>query len=324
MSELPSTFFVVCWGWIGLLVGSFLNVAIHRLPLEEESVSKPRRSRCPSCKTTLTWKENVPVVSWLLQLGRCRHCRWPIPWRYPLVELLTAGLFATVVWLQRDALYVVSDAAGPGGGLSVSTLALILVQSVVLAGLIVATFVDFDYFEIPDEVSKGGMALAPLASFLVPALHVSTRVAQEFSEGPGVDRTGALMGSLAGLAVGGGVLWLLGWVGSRVYGRDAMGFGDVKLLAAGGGFVGPGGALVALLCGTLVASVVGILNMLRYTLLVRSRARARGGRRSFGQALRVGRIAGRYLPFGPYLALGIGITLLAWNDVLTLLEAALF
>jgi leader peptidase (prepilin peptidase)/N-methyltransferase len=318
MELLPAWFPVLVWTVVGLLVGSFLNVAIYRLPLEGETVSKPRRSRCPECKTMLTWKENVPVFSWLLQRGRCRHCRWPIPWRYPLVELLTAFLF----WLVASR--VPGLVGGEGQGPFLSAWGLVLVQSVVLAGLVVATFVDFDHFEIPDEVSIGGMFLAPVCSLLVPELHRATRVALELSSGPGVDRGGSLAGSLAGLLVGGGILWALGWIGSRLYGRDAMGFGDVKLLAAGGGFVGPGGALVALLVASLVASVVGIANMLRFTLLVRARARSRGGRKGLGKALRVGRIAGRYLPFGPYLALGIGITLLAWNDVARLLNEFFF
>ena len=304
------------WALCGLCVGSFLNVAIHRLPLENETVSKPRRSRCPNCRTTLGWRENVPVVSWLLLRGRCRHCGWRIPWRYPLVELLTAALFW---WVATHGLGL-----PPEGPPSFTAIGLILVQSTVLAGLVVATFVDFDRFEIPDEISVGGMFLAPLASLCVPELHRATWVAQELSQGPGVDRGGALAGCLAGMLVGGGVIWALGWLGSRLYGRDAMGFGDVKLLAAGGGFVGPGGALVALMLASLVASLVGVGNMLRYALLVRTRARARGGAKSPLHALRVGRIAGRYLPFGPYLALGIGITLVVWNDVAQLLSEALF
>lgn len=310
LDDLPAWFPPLAWALVGLCVGSFLNVVVHRLPLEDESVSKPRRSRCPRCKTTLTWRENVPLVSWLVQLGRCRHCAWRIPVRYPAVEATTALCF----WLVA----VHAPALAGEGALAVG--ALVLVQSVVFCGLIVATAVDFDRFEIPDEVSIGGMVLAPLASLLVPELHRATWVAQQVSQGPGVDRAGALAGSLAGLVVGGGVIWLLGWVGSRLYGRDAMGFGDVKLLAAGGGFVGPGGALVALLLASLVASVFGLANMLRFAWLVRSRARRRAVRRPLGHALRVGRIAGRYLPFGPYLALGIGIVLLAWNDVVRLLS----
>src|SRR5215212_756717 len=89
-ADLPPAIVWMWWGLLGLFVGSFLNVAIHRLPLEGETVSNPRRSRCPSCKTTLTWRENVPLLSWLWQRGRCRTCRWPIPARYPLVEALTA------------------------------------------------------------------------------------------------------------------------------------------------------------------------------------------------------------------------------------------
>lgn len=312
MDDLPRWFPPLAWAMVGLCVGSFLNVAIHRLPLESESVTHPRRSRCPRCRTTLTWRENVPLVSWLLQRGRCRHCGWRIPARYPLVEALTAGLF----WLVAARAQ-----AAPVGGLA-TTAGLVAVQSLVVAGLLVATFVDFDCYEIPDEVSVGGMLLAPILSLALPELHRATWVAHELSQGAGVDRGGALAGSLAGLAVGGGVIWALGWLGSRLYGRDAMGFGDVKLLAAGGGFVGPGGALVALLAASVVASVVGLVNMLRYALLSHARARARGGRRGLGRALRVGRVAGRYLPFGPYLALGIGIALLAWNDVARLLSEA--
>ena len=304
--ETPSLFPVIAFGAFGLMVGSFLNVAIHRLPLEGESVSHPRRSRCPGCRAELTWYDNIPVVSWLALLGRCRQCGWRIPVRYPLVELLTAGLWAFAAW-------------NAGGAVDLA-----LAQVLVLSGLVVATFVDFDYFEIPDEVSIGGMVVAPIASLLVPALHRDTRVALAFSEAGAageVDRLGALVGSGAGILVGGGVLWGIGWLGSRLFARDAMGFGDVKLLAAAGGFVGPGGALAALLIGALVASVVGVLNMLRFFALTRARARKRGARQSMGKAVRVARIAGRYLPFGPYLGIGIGIVLLDWNHVIELWRA---
>ncbi len=299
--DWPRESWAVLWGVLGLFVGSFLNVAIHRLPIEGETVSKPARSRCPSCKTTLTWRENVPLVSWLVQRGRCRTCGWRIPWRYPLVELTNAGLWALTGWLTLP------DHFG-----------LAICWSVVFAGLLVATAVDFDRFEIPDEVSIGGIVLAPIASLLVPELHAHTWIAQ-WMAGPGapVGPSSALLGSLAGIAAGGGSLWLIGIAGSRVYGRDAMGFGDVKLLAAGGGFVGPGGAMFALVLGSLVASVVGIANMARFFVLLRSRASSRRRDASIARHLNIARIAGRYLPFGPYLALGIGIALVAWNHVLT-------
>ncbi len=298
--------FVVWWCVIGLIVGSFLNVAIHRWPLEDETVRHPKRSRCPSCRNELGWKENIPLFSWIAQLGRCRSCGWRIPVRYPLVEASNAGLWLLAAWLS------------PG------QVGLVVFQSIVVSGLLVATFVDFDRFEIPDEVSIGGMILAPIASLLVPALHRSTWLARELSEGDGVDRVGALVGSLAGVAVGGGILLGIGYVGRLAFGRDAMGLGDVKLLAAGGGFVGPGGALAALFLGSIVASFVGLFNLIRFTLVSQRRARARGSRKSLVRSLQVARIGARYLPFGPYLGLGIGIALFAWEDVEELLREFVF
>jgi leader peptidase (prepilin peptidase)/N-methyltransferase len=304
LEGLPKEVLVGWWGLVGLFVGSFLNVCIHRLPLAEETVSKPRRSRCPSCKTTLTWRENLPLVSWLVLRGKCRTCGWRIPWRYPLVELLTA-----VLWLAVALVHLPGDWP------------MTIVQSVVIAGLLVATFVDFACYEIPDEVSIGGMVLAPIASLLVPRLHDATWVAQRLSDAGAehVDRGGALVGCLAGMLVGGGILLGIGWVGEKVYGRDAMGLGDVKLLAAGGGFIGPGGVVLALMIAALTASIAGLVNMGRFYVLVRTRAKRRGTRRAVGKSVRVARVAGRYLPFGPYLALGIGIALVAWKDVVQLL-----
>ncbi|QDU68782.1 prepilin peptidase [Engelhardtia mirabilis] len=300
--DVEPTFFTASAALFGAVVGSFLNVAIYRLPRPDLTVSKPARSQCPSCGHQIRWFENLPVASWVALRGKCSACGWRIPVRYPTVELLTAALFALAAWRFGPS--------QPG---------LTLVAAVVLAGLVVATFVDFDFFEIPDEVSIGGMVLGPLASLAFPALHAQTWLAQRFSD-PAlplgeVDRIGALVGSLGGLAVGGGVLIAIGAFGKWLYGRDAMGFGDVKLLAAGGAFVGPGGALAALMVGSVLASVVGMVNLIRFTCFVRRRARARGGVRSLGRALAVGRIAARYLPFGPYLGIGIGIVLLAWDHV---------
>lgn len=299
LAELPLEFHWFWWTVFGLFIGSFLNVAIHRLPRPGMTVSKPRRSQCPNCARELTWKENIPLLSWLVQLGRCRGCGWRIPWRYPLVELLTAALWFLAAWSTTGAQWQ-----------------LVLVRVVVLSGLVVATFVDFEHFEIPDEVSIGGMILAPFVSLLVPQLHADTYLAQLWGTAGAVDRTGALLASLAGLAVGGGALLAIGWLGKLLFRRDAMGLGDVKLLAAAGGFVGPGGALVALVLGSLVASFAGVLNVARFFCLSRSRVRRRGSRRLVSRSLASARVAGRYLPFGPYLALGIGIVLLAWNYVL--------
>jgi leader peptidase (prepilin peptidase)/N-methyltransferase len=289
----------------GLMVGSFQNAAIYPLPREGLSLGNPKRSLCPGCGRQVRARENIPVLSWILLRGRCAGCGWRIPWRYPFVELLTAGLFVFAAWW----------APRQGGSWD-----LILVWWLVLAGIVVATFVDFDFFEIPDEVSIGGMVVGPIASLLVPDLHAATWLAVRLSEGDGVDRFGALIGSLAGMAAGGGVLYAIGALGSKAFGRDAMGFGDVKLLAAGGAFVGPGGALAALLLGAFVASFFGLGNMVRFACLSRRRARARGGSKPLGRSLSVGRIAARYLPFGPYLGMGIGIVLVDWNPVVGVLR----
>lgn len=304
LAELPLPVFLAWWCLVGLLVGSFLNVAIHRHGIEGETVSKPRRSRCPSCKTTLTWRENIPLFSWLVQRGRCRTCGWRIPVRYPLVEALNAAAW---VWIGSRTF---PDAWAVG-----------LVQCIVVSGLIVATFVDFDCFEIPDEVSIGGLVAAPIVSFLVPELHRNGVVVAWLDGASQAEpsRLAALSSALAGMLVGAGILWGIGWIGSRIYGRDAMGFGDVKLLGAGGGFVGPGAVLVALMIGALCASVFGLVNILRFTALVRSRNRRRARSRGLGHAFVVGRVAGRYLPFGPFLALGIAAVLLAWSSIRPLL-----
>lgn len=296
------------WATLGLFVGSFLNVCIHRYAIPGESVRHPRRSRCPSCRATLSWRENVPLLSWLVQGGRCRHCGWRIPVRYPLVELANAALWTIAI-------------AGAGA----ERWPLWVTWSIALSGLLVATVVDFDHFEIPDGVSIGGMVLAPVVCLLVPELHADTAVARSFSAGGAgsVDRIGALVGCVSGMAVGGGVLLAIGWVGKRVYHTEAMGFGDVKLLAAGGGLVGPGGALAALMIGAVTASAFGIANMLRFLWISRARARSRGRRDRLARSARVARTAGRYLPFGPFLALGIAVVLLRWPLVQSLARTSI-
>lgn len=299
--SLPPQALVLWWTVVGLFVGSFLNVCIHRYSIEDETPTRPRRSRCPRCRTTLTWRENIPLLSWLVQLGRCRTCRWRIPARYPLIEALNAALWwwvITTVGTEQVGLWIVA--------------------SVILSGLLVATVVDFQHFEIPDGVSIGGMIVAPLACLLVPELHSQSRIALEIAGGGAVGPAGSLLAGLAGMVVGGGAIWSIGWIGTKLYGADAMGFGDVKLLAAGGGFVGPGGALAALAVAALTAGAFGIVNILRFLFITRSRASQRGRQDPWSRSVQVARTAGRYLPFGPFLALGIGIALLHWDHVVEL------
>lgn len=187
---------------------------------------------------------------------------------------------------------------------------------VALSALLVTTFVDLDHFEIPDGVSIGGMLVAPFVSALVPSLHAESFLARTLA-GPHRDIGWweAGLTSLVGIAVGAGVLWTIGKLGKLAFRKEAMGLGDVKLLGAAGGFVGPGGAMVALMLASCLGAVLGVANVARFAVASSARARRRGRGAQVARALRVGRMCGSYIPFGPALAVGIGIALLAWNEL---------
>jgi leader peptidase (prepilin peptidase)/N-methyltransferase len=180
----------------GAAVGSFLNVVIHRLP-RGESIVKPR-SRCPACGEKIRWHDNLPILSFFLLGRKCRDCREPISWRYPLVEALAAGL-ALALWFKF--------------GVSKE----LLVHFGFCAALIAITFIDIDHRIIPNQISLPGILIGFACSFLW--------------EGFWVD-------SLIGLLVGGGGLLLLSLIYSLIRGREGMGMGDVKLLAMLGAWLG--------------------------------------------------------------------------------------
>lgn len=298
--------FVVIAGLFGLLVGSFLNVAIYRYPYEERSVRRPNRSLCLACKRQLAWFENIPVFSWVVLRGRCRTCKARVSWRYPLVELLNAGLWSFAAYRTGPEDWPV-----------------FLVWSITFSCLLVCTFVDFDHMEIPDEISIPGMFVTPVVSFLLPVLHANSPIAVAFSDGGGVDRTGAFIASVIGVLTGWGVLRTMDWIGQKTVGMDVMGWGDAKLLGFGGGLIGAGGTMVALLIGAMVGSVVGVARIIGWFFYLKKRAGRRGQPRTLGTLLKRARLYGRYLAFGPYLALGIGIALVDWNHVQVLLGALL-
>jgi leader peptidase (prepilin peptidase)/N-methyltransferase len=206
---------------VGLVVGSFLNVCIVRIPLEE-SIVRPR-SHCRDCQTPVAWYDNIPVVSWIALGGRCRRCRERIPFRYPMVEVLTGALFVMLV----------------ARGFPPKALALFAALG---SALIVITFIDIDYLIIPDVISLPSIAVSPVAAFVVG--HIS------------------VLDSLIGIAVGGGILWGVAWAYERVRDQEGMGFGDVKLLAMIGGLLGWGAALFTTLAAALLGSVIGVAMVL--------------------------------------------------------------
>jgi leader peptidase (prepilin peptidase)/N-methyltransferase len=205
---------------VGAVLGSFLNVVIARVPANQ-SIVRPR-SRCPRCGATLRWYDNVPVVSWLLLRGRCRACRAPISLRYPLVELLSAGV--ALVALARHDL-------GPG---AVVELAYVLV-------LVALAFIDLDTWLLPNALTwpllAGGVLAAALG--LAPAPSAAS--------------------GATGAAIGFGTFWVVSVVGERLLGRDALGFGDVWLLAALGAWNGPAALLPIVLLASSQGALVGLV-----------------------------------------------------------------
>jgi leader peptidase (prepilin peptidase)/N-methyltransferase len=187
----PFHFWSVVFFVFGCIVGSFLNVCIHRLPLGQSIISPP--SHCPHCQYAIPWYLNIPLVTWLYLRGRCRNCGAPITVRYFLVELLT-GLTFLGCWL------------GFGG----QSVALALVYSGFLAGLIAATFIDFEHFIIPDEITYGGMVAGFLCAFFLPSLHAEESL------------TGSMRQSLFGLATGAGVIYLILRLGKLLFGRQKL------------------------------------------------------------------------------------------------------
>lgn len=253
--------------WLGLMIGSFLNVVIHRVPLMMErswkldsaetlglridapppiTLSSPR-SRCPSCGHAIAWHENIPVLSYAWLRGRCSACKTPISARYPLVELLTGALFALVGW---------HFGAVPGALLWCGFAAVL----VALAGI------DWDTTLLPDSLTLPLLWAGLVASAL--------------------GWTITLHDALWGAVVGYLSLWAVYWLFKLTTGKEGMGFGDFKLLAALGAWLGVKMILPVVLAASIIGAIVGI-------------------GMKFGGALR----EGRYVPFGPFLA-GAGLVVM--------------
>ena len=206
----------------GLVLGSFLNVLIYRLPREESPWRG--RSHCTSCARTVRWYENVPVLSYVLLSGRCAGCKAAISWRYPSVELLTAGL----AWI------CVRHFGPSGQGVTYFCF---------LATLLAIAWIDWQHFIIPDELSLGVLVLGlVLGSTVLPL---------------GVWR--ALLGAVAGA----GFIWGIAAAYKAVRGVEGMGFGDVKLAAMIGAFLGPVQVLLVIFVAALLGSVYGMVLVAR-------------------------------------------------------------
>ena len=201
---------------IGLCIGSFLNVVIFRLPLGQ-SLNRPP-SRCMRCGQALRWRDNIPVVSWILLGGKCRKCRAPISIQYPIVELVTALLFLLVVWLT------------PPGPLVFSRL--------IFVCILIALFgIDLEHQILPNPITLPGIAIGLIFSFIAP---------------PG------WRSSLIGIVLGGGVLYGIAWAYYLVRREEGLGMGDVKMLAMIGAFLGWKAVLVTLVLSSFSGALLGL------------------------------------------------------------------
>lgn len=311
-SELSSLALILAFA-AGSAVGSFLNVCIHRLP-REESVVRPA-SRCPECSSPIAWRDNLPLLSYLWLRGRCRVCAARIPLRYLLVEAL-GGVLAVIMLLRF------------GAGAQAAT------GYVLACGLTVATFTDLEHGIIPDEVSLGGIAAGFAASWLPGGI------------GPAESAIGA--------ALGGGILAAVAWGYARLAAKEGMGLGDVKLLAMVGAFLGWRGVVFTLVVASASGALVGVALLLLAGEGIEGRRGVKIGigtgaafllaslslevavagatpgwdtaAAAAALALPVGMLAGMWgavhkaarslpIPFGPFLALGAIIHLLAGQTI---------
>ena len=259
---------------MGACVASFLNVVIWRVPRGESIVSPP--SHCPKCGAEIRWWQNLPIISWLALRGRCAKCRATISPRYIIGETLGGILFLAAFWRF--------GAFAP-------------FMWVWLALMIAGSFIDFDHQLLPDFVTVGGMLYGLLLSvgswltapyWSVPAMPFYSAL-QPFAIPP--------LNALTGLALGLGLLWLVRFLGTKAFKREAMGVGDVLLMGAVGALFGPVAVLVTLVLSSVFGSLFGV------ALILAAKAK-------------IGRFVA--IPYGPYICLGclawmfLGTELVSW------------
>ncbi len=247
---------------LGAVIGSFLNVCIYRMPLGL-SIVKPS-SRCPSCMTPIRFYDNIPLLSYIFLGAKCRKCCAPLSIRYPLVEFLNAVLYIMVLYVFGiDVPWVTA------------------VYCIFVSSLVVIFFIDLDHQIIPDSITLPGIIIALLVG--------STILPDPFSKGEMLGYKASVIGCLTG----GGAFYLIMVLGKLILKKDAMGGGDVKMMAMVGGLLGWKGVLLTTFMGSLFGSVIGV-----------------------SLILLKGREWGARIPFGPYLAFGALVSLLRGQEIL--------
>jgi leader peptidase (prepilin peptidase)/N-methyltransferase len=238
---MANAFVGIVAGVFGLMFGSFLNVCILRLPADE-SLLRPR-SKCPKCGEMVGWRDNIPVLSWILLRGRCRYCEKAISWQYPLVEVMVGVLWAAAGWHY---------------GMTVTALSAALFGTMLLG----IGITDARHYIIPDEYTWGGLVIGLLLSLAAG--------------------WAGLVAAASGAATCFGILLFVAWAGKKAFQKEAMGGGDIKMMAMVGAFVGWKGVLLTIFGGALLGTLIFVpMNL---------------GKKD------------RLVPFGVFLAAAAGIT----------------
>ena len=220
----------------GLLIGSFLNVCIYRLP-RDLSVIRPSRSFCPACEAQIAWYDNIPLVSWMALGARCRQCRAPISWRYPVVELLTGTAFCVCFLIAGSTALAIK----------------LCVFSAIQIALI---FSDLEERILPDEFTLGGILVGIVFAWfvLMPSSLIFLLLPYSWDR-----HITSVMESAFSAGFTSFALWSFGALYQRLRHREGLGLGDVKMVGMFGAFFGIQGALLFMIAGSVLGSVSGLL-----------------------------------------------------------------
>lgn len=246
--------------WLGACIASFLNVVIWRVPRGESIVSPP--SHCPKCNSLIKWYHNLPIVAWLALRGKCANCKAPISPRYIIIETI-GGILFLAVYIEMLGEFVVS-----AGEVPPFAVVGMVVMWIWTSLMIVGSMIDFDHKLLPDFVTVGGMILGVIWNGVDSALWGAWLF---------------ILDSVAGLVIGFGLMWLIRFIGGKVFKREAMGMGDVFLMGAVGALFGPVAVLFTLILSSVFGSVIGV------SLIALSKTKFR-----------------RFIeiPYGPYICMG--------------------
>ncbi len=309
------TFLIIVAFVFGCVWGSFFNVAIYRLP-RQMSVIKPG-SHCFSCDAPIAWYDNIPLISWLVLRGKCRHCGAPFSFRYFVVELVSGLLFMCVMMKYVNII--------TWKGHAFPAVVAVVLHWLMAGGFVVLTFIDLDHKIIPDGVTLPGMALGLIASFAIPTL-----VARYPPNPPDTSHWQGLLQGVIGLAVGGGIIYVIAVVGKAVFKKEAMGGGDLKLMAMIGAFMGWQLVLLVLLLSAFSGAIVGVtlivVGQVRGAKLIKplkhivnndpdERAREKA-QKQIDEIVENQTAWSSQIPFGPYIVLGALIAFFFGPDLI--------